>query len=166
MAHVIDGVAEQGGRLHTRNGFVYVIAATVGIGVGAPVGADTPSAMIADIWLPGSASDFISANCSFALWWWRALARASRPRTLHNWPRIFFALEIVLGGFGGVFYVVPTVIASGNVRVNHFLAQRCASPVCRAGGHFPLGWNHPALCGRGYVVHPRGHRLREFITAD
>src|SRR5574341_941850 len=46
MAHVIDGVAEHGGRLNTRNGFVFVIASAVGIGGGAPVGADTPSAMI------------------------------------------------------------------------------------------------------------------------
>src|SRR5512136_2351591 len=46
MAHVIDGVVEHDGRLNTRNGFVYVLAAIVGIGVGAPVGADTPSAMI------------------------------------------------------------------------------------------------------------------------
>ena len=46
MAHIIDGVTEHGGRLNVHNGVTFIIASALGIGVGAPVGADTPSAMI------------------------------------------------------------------------------------------------------------------------
>jgi chloride channel protein, CIC family len=111
MAHVIDGVAEQGGRLHTRNGFVYVIAATVGIGVGAPVGADTPSAMIG-----GHLASWLGQRFYQRELFIRALVVAGIGAGISatyfaQLAAIFFALEIVLGGFGGVFYIVPTVIA-------------------------------------------------------
>ena len=53
MAHIIDGVTEHGGRLNIHNGVTFIIASALGIGVGAPVGADTPSAMI------GAASGFM-----------------------------------------------------------------------------------------------------------
>ena len=111
MAHVIDGVAEHGGRLNTRNGFVYVIAAMVGIGVGAPVGADTPSAMIG-----GHLASWFGQRFQQRELFIRALVVAGIGAGISatyfaQLAAIFFALEIVLGGFGGVFYVVPTVIA-------------------------------------------------------
>ena len=46
MGHIIDGVAEHDGRLDQRNAAVTVAGAAVGLGMGMPVGADTPSAMI------------------------------------------------------------------------------------------------------------------------
>src|SRR5690349_3454354 len=46
MAHVIDRVATGGGQLDLRNGAAFVATALVGIGFGAPVGADTPAALI------------------------------------------------------------------------------------------------------------------------
>ncbi len=111
MAHIIDGVTEHGGRLNTRNGFVYVIAAAVGIGVGAPVGADTPSAMIG-----GHLASWFGQRFRQREVFIRALVVASAGAGISatffaQLAAIFFALEIVLGGFGAAIYVVPTVIA-------------------------------------------------------
>ncbi len=46
MGHIIDGVAEHEGHLDQHNAAVVVSGAAVGLGMGMPLGADTPSAMI------------------------------------------------------------------------------------------------------------------------
>jgi chloride channel protein, CIC family len=111
MAHVIDGVTEHGGRLNTRNGFVYVVAATVGIGVGAPVGADTPSAMIGGHFASWLGQRFHQRELFIRSLVVAGIGAGISATFFAQLAAIFFALEIVLGGFGGVFYVVPTVIA-------------------------------------------------------
>ena len=111
MAHVIDGVAEHGGRLNTRNGFVYVIAAAVGIGVGAPVGADTPSAMIGGHLASWFGQRFQQRELFIRVLVVAGIGAGISATFFAQLEAIFFALEIVLGGFGGVFYIVPTVIA-------------------------------------------------------
>jgi CIC family chloride channel protein len=107
MAHVIDGVAEHGGRLNTRNGFVYVIAAAVGIGVGAPVGADTPSAMIGGHLASWFGQRFHQRELFIRSLVVAGIGAGISATFFAQLAAIFFALEIVLGGFGGVFYVVP-----------------------------------------------------------
>jgi chloride channel protein, CIC family len=136
MAHVIDGVAEQGGRLNTRNGFVYVIAATMGIGVGAPVGADTPSAMIG-----GHLASWFGQRFHQRELFIRALVVAGIGAGISatffaQLAGIFFALEIVLGGFGGVFYVVPTVIAVAMSGFTTFLLNGSPTPYVVQAGTF------------------------------
>lgn len=111
MAHVIDGVAEQGGRLNYRNGAVFVIGAMLGIGFGAPVGADTPSAMIG-----GHFGTWLAQRMRWPAGFIRVLVVAGVAAGISatyfaQLAAVFFALEIVLGGFGGALFVVPTLIA-------------------------------------------------------
>ncbi len=154
MAHVIDGVTEHGGRLNVRNGFVYVIASAVGIGVGAPVGADTPSAMIGGHLASWFGQRFHQRELFIRSLVVAGIGAGISATFFAQLAAIFFALEIVLGGFGGVFYVVPTVIAVAMSGFTTFLAQRRADAVCRAGRHIPLGWHPLALRGRGLACRP------------
>jgi chloride channel protein, CIC family len=136
MAHVIDGVAEHGGRLNTRNGFVYVIAAAMGIGVGAPVGADTPSAMIG-----GHLASWFGQRFQQRELFIRSLVVAGIGAGISatyfaQLAAIFFALEIVLGGFGGVFYVVPTVIAVAMSGFTTFLLNGAPTQYVAQAGTF------------------------------
>ena len=111
MAHVIGGVAEAGGRLNYRNGAVFVIGAMLGIGFGAPVGADTPAAMIG-----GHFGTWLAQRLRWPAVFIRVLVVAGVGAGISatffaQLAAIFFALEIVLGGFGGALFVVPTLIA-------------------------------------------------------
>jgi CIC family chloride channel protein len=111
MAHVIDGVAEQGGRLNYRNGAVFVLGAMMGIGFGAPVSADTPSAMIG-----GHFGTWLAQRMRWPAVFVRVLVVAGVAAGISatffaQLAAVFFALEIVLGGFGGALFVVPTLIA-------------------------------------------------------
>ena len=111
MAHVIDGVAEAGGRLNYRNGAVFVMGAMLGIGFGAPVGADTPAAMIG-----GHFGTWLAQRLRWPAVFIRVLVVAGVGAGISatffaQLAAIFFALEIVLGGFGGALFVVPTLIA-------------------------------------------------------
>ena len=111
MAHIIDGVASRGGKLNYRNGLVFVVGSLIGIGVGAPVGADTPSAMI---------GSHIGSWLAQRLRWNDAYVRALvvagvgagiSATFFAQLSAVCFAFEVVLGGFGGVTFVVPTLIA-------------------------------------------------------
>ena len=111
MAHVIDGVAEQGGRLNYRNGAVFVLGSMLGIGFGAPVGADTPSAMIG-----GHFGTWLAQRMHWPAIFIRVLVVAGVGAGISatyfaQLAAIFFAFEVVLGGFGGALFVVPTLIA-------------------------------------------------------
>ena len=111
MAHVIDGLAEQGGRLNYRNGIVFVLGAMLGIGFGAPVGADTPAAMIG-----GHFGTWLAQRLRWPAVFIRVLVVAGVGAGISatffaQLAAVFFALEIVLGGFGGALFVVPTLIA-------------------------------------------------------
>jgi CIC family chloride channel protein len=111
MPHVIDGVAEQNGRLNTRNGLVYIIASMIGIGFSAPVGADTPSAMIG-----GHFGTWLAQRLRWPDVFIRVLVMAGVGAGISatffaQLAAVFFALEIVLGGFGGALFAVPVLIA-------------------------------------------------------
>jgi CIC family chloride channel protein len=122
MAHIIDGVAEHGGRLNVHNGATYVFASALGLGVGAPVGADTPSAMIG-----GNLASWFGQRFRQRELFIRALVVAGVGAGISatffaQFAAIFFALEIVLGGFGGVLFVAPTLIAiATSAMVNYWL---------------------------------------------
>jgi len=111
MAHVIDNVTEHGGRLNVHNGVTFIIASTVGIGVGAPVGADTPSAMIGGHLASWFGQRFHQRELFIRSLVVAGIGAGISATFFAQLAAIFFALEIVLGGFGGAIYVVPTVIA-------------------------------------------------------
>ena len=111
MGHIIDGVAEQGGRLNQRNGIVFVIGSMFGIGFGAPVGADTPAAMIG-----GHFGAWLAQRMHWPAVFIRVLVVAGVAAGISatyfaQLAAIFFAFEVVLGGFGGALFVAPTLIA-------------------------------------------------------
>jgi CIC family chloride channel protein len=111
MAHVIDGVAEHDGRLNYRNGLVFVLGSMLGIGFGAPMGADTPAAMIG-----GHFGTWLAQRMRWPAVFIRVLVVAGVGAGISatffaQLAAVFFALEVVLGGFGGVLFVVPTLIA-------------------------------------------------------
>lgn len=123
MAHIIDGVAEQGGKLDNRNGLVYIIASMLGIGFGAPVGADTPSAMIG-----AHLASFFGGSTRQKEVFTRALiisgVAAGISATFDaQFAAIFFGLEVVLGGIGGIVFVVPTLVAVGIAAMFRFLTS-------------------------------------------
>jgi CIC family chloride channel protein len=127
MAHVIDGVAEQGGRLNVHNGVTYIIASALGLGVGAPVGADTPSAMIG-----GHLASWFGQRFQQRELFIRALVVAGVGAGISatffaQFAAIFFALEIVLGGFGGAIFVAPTLIAIATSAIVNFWLNGAAT---------------------------------------
>jgi CIC family chloride channel protein len=111
MAHIIAGVTEHGGRLNVPNGVTFIIASALGIGVGAPVGADTPSAMIGGHLASWFGQRFHQRELFIRSLVVAGLGAGISATFFAQLAAIFFALEIVLGGFGGAIYVVPTVIA-------------------------------------------------------
>jgi chloride channel protein, CIC family len=122
MAHIIDGVTEHGGRLNVHDGVTFIIASVLSIGVGAPVGADTPSAMIgADI------ASWFGQRFHQRELFIRALVVAGVGAGISatffaQFAAIFFAFEVVLGGFGSVVFVAPTLIAiATSAMVNFWL---------------------------------------------
>ena len=111
MAHIIDRVAEHTGRLNKRDGLAFVITSALSIGVGAPVGADTPSAMIG-----AHLASWFGTRLRRPDLFVRALVVAGAGAGIAatyfaQLAAVFFALEVVLGGFGGAVFVVPVLIA-------------------------------------------------------
>jgi CIC family chloride channel protein len=111
MPHVIEGVAEQSGKLNYRNGLVYILASMVGIGFGAPVGADTPSAMIGGHFGTWLAQKLRWPDVFIRVLVVSGVGAGISATFFAQLAAVFFALEIVLGGFGGAIYVVPVLIA-------------------------------------------------------
>jgi CIC family chloride channel protein len=113
VPHIIDGVFERSGRLNDRNAAVTIGGAAVGIGFGMPLGADTPSAMI---------GGHVGSIAAIRLGWPAAFVRALvvagvaagiSSTFLAQLAAVVFAFEVVLGGFGGIVFVVPTLLAVG-----------------------------------------------------
>jgi len=113
LPHVIDGVAEHDGRLNGHNAAVAISGAAAGIGFGMPLGADTPSAMI---------GAHLASSVATRLRWPTAFVQALvvagvaagiSSTFLAQLAAVVFAFEVVLGGFGGIVFVVPTLIAVG-----------------------------------------------------
>ena len=113
LPHVIDGVIEHEGRLNGHNAAVAITGAAAGIGFGMPLGADTPSAMI---------GSHLASAVATRLRWPTAFVQALvvagvaagiSSTFLAQLAAVVFAFEVVLGGFGGVMFVVPTLIAVG-----------------------------------------------------
>ena len=120
MGHIIDGVAEHEGRLDQRNAAVTVAGAAVGLGMGMPVGADTPSAMIG-----GHLGSWLSLRLGWPVVFVQALivagvAAGISATFLAQLSAVFFALEVVLGGFGGLAFIVPTLLAVATSAVTTF----------------------------------------------
>jgi CIC family chloride channel protein len=111
MAHVIDRVATGGGRLDLRNGAAFVVTSLIGIGFGAPVGADTPAALIGGhfgAWLAQRLQwreDFVRALVV------AGVAAGIAATYFAQLSAVFFALEVVVGGLGGPVFVIPALIA-------------------------------------------------------
>ena len=113
LPHVIDGVIEHGGRLNGHNAAVAIAGAAAGIGFGMPLGADTPSAMIG-----GHLASAVATRLRWPTPFVQALVVAGvaagiSSTFLAQLAAVVFAFEVVLGGFGGVIFVVPTLIAVG-----------------------------------------------------
>lgn len=113
VPHIIDGVLEHDGRLNDRNAAISITGAAVGIGFGMPLGADTPSAMIG-----GHLGSIAALRLRWPTTFVQALivagvAAGISSTFLAQLAAIVFALEVVLGGFGGIAFVVPTLIAVG-----------------------------------------------------
>jgi CIC family chloride channel protein len=111
MAHVIDAVAAGGGRLDLRNGVAFVVNALIGIGFGAPVGADTPAALIG-----GHLGSWLSQRLRLREDFVRALVVSGVSAGIAatyfaQLSAVFFGIEVVLGGVGGPVFVIPTLIA-------------------------------------------------------
>ena len=113
LPHVIDGVVEHEGRLNGHNAAVAIGGAAAGIGFGMPLGADTPSAMI---------GAHLASSVATRLRWPTAFVQALvvagvaagiSSTFLAQLAAVVFAFEVVLGGFGGIVFVVPTLIAVG-----------------------------------------------------
>ena len=120
MGHIIDGVAEHEGRLDQRNAAVTVAGAAVGLGMGMPVGADTPSAMIG-----GHLGSWVALRLGWPTVFVQALivagvAAGISATFLAQLSAVFFGLEVVLGGFGGLVFVVPTLLAVAASAVTTF----------------------------------------------
>jgi len=150
MAHVIDGVASQGGRLNYLNGFVFVLGSLIGIGFSAPVGADTPSAMIG-----GHLGSLVGGRLRWNENHVRALVVAGVGAGISatffaQLAAVFFALEVVLGGFGGALFAVPTLIA---VAVSALLTfWLSGAPVQYAIPAGALQWNWTLLLQIGVAL--------------
>ena len=113
VPHIIDGVLERDGRLNNPNAAVAVAGGAAGIGFGMPLGADTPSAMIG-----GHLGSLMATWFGWSSTFVRALVVAGvaagiSSTFLAQLAAVVFAFEVVLGGFGGIVFVVPTLIAVG-----------------------------------------------------
>ncbi len=120
MGHIIDGVAEREGRLDQRNAVVTVAGAAVGLGMGMPVGADTPSAMIG-----GHVGSWIALRLGWPTVFVQSLivagvAAGISATFLAQLSAVFFGLEVVLGGIGGLVFIVPALLAVAAAAVTTF----------------------------------------------
>ena len=111
MGEIVDSVAEGDGRLDHQNAALVVAGAGVGIGLGAPLGTDTPSAMIG-----GHIGSWVATRLGWPAIFVEALVVAGvgagiSATFLAQLAAVFFALEVVLGGLGGVVFVIPTLLA-------------------------------------------------------
>ena len=111
MANIIDRVASHGGRLQVRNAAVFVVGSLLGIGCGAPVGADAPAAMIG-----GHFGSWLAQRLRWPDDFVRALVVAGAGAGIAatffaQLSAVFFALEVVLGGIGGALFIIPTLLA-------------------------------------------------------
>lgn len=150
MANVIDGVTARSGKLNAFNGLIYVLGSLIGIGFGAPVGADTPSAMIG-----GHLGSLVAGRLKWNGNQVRALVVAGVGAGISatyfaQLAAVFFALEVVLGGFGGVLFVVPTLIAVAfSALVNFWLGGAPAQYAIPTGA---LAWNWTLLLQIGAAL--------------
>ncbi len=120
MGHIIDGVAEHEGRLDQRNAAVTVAGSAVGLGMGMPVGADTPSAMIG-----GHLGSWVALRLGWPTVFVQALIVAGvsagiSATFLAQLSAAFFGLEVVLGGIGGLVFIVPILLAVAASAVTTF----------------------------------------------
>ncbi len=120
MGYIIDGVAEHEGRLDQRNAAVTVAGAAVGLGMGMPVGADTPSAMIG-----GHLGSWVALRLGWPTVFVQALIVAGvsagiSATFLAQLSAAFFGLEVVLGGIGGLVFIVPILLAVAASAVTTF----------------------------------------------
>jgi CIC family chloride channel protein len=120
MGHIIDGVAAHEGRLDQRNAAVTVAGSAVGLGMGMPVGADTPSAMIG-----GHLGSWVALRLGWPVVFVQALIVAGvsagiSATFLAQLSAVFFGLEVVLGGIGGLAFVVPALLAVAAAAVTTF----------------------------------------------
>lgn len=120
MAHIIDGVAAHEGRLDQRNAVVTVAGSAVGLGMGMPVGADTPSAMIG-----GHLGSWVAQRLGWPIVFVQVLVVAGvsagiSATFLAQLSAAFFGLEVVLGGFGGLVFIVPVLLAVSASAVTTF----------------------------------------------
>ena len=111
VPHIIDAVASERIQLHRRNGLVYVLASAWSIGIGAPVGADTPAAMIGGHLGFTLGRSLRQRDLFIRVLVVAGVAAGIAATFFAQLAAIFFALEVVLGGFGGAVYVVPILIA-------------------------------------------------------
>jgi CIC family chloride channel protein len=113
LPHIMDRVGRGSGRLNNRNGLAFVAASALGIGSGAPVGSDTPKAMIG-----AHLASFLGRRLGMRESFIRALVVAGAGAGIGvtfmaQLGGVLFALEVVLGGFGGWLHVVPSLVAVG-----------------------------------------------------
>ena len=111
LPHIIDSVFERNARLNDRNAAVTIVGSALGIGFGMPLGADTPSAMIG-----GHLGSIAAIRLGWPSTFVRALVVAGvaagiSSTFLAQLAAVVFAFEVVLGGFGGIVFVVPTLLA-------------------------------------------------------
>ena len=111
LPHIIDSVFEHDGRLNDRNAAITIAGSALGIGFGMPLGADTPSAMIG-----GHLGSIAAVRLGWPSTFVRALVVAGvaagiSSTFLAQLAAVVFAFEVVLGGFGGIVFVVPTLLA-------------------------------------------------------
>ena len=97
-----------------------VAGAAVGLGMGMPVGADTPSAMIG-----GHLGSWVALRLGWPTVFVQSLivagvAAGISATFLAQLSAVFFALEVVLGGFGGLVFIVPALLAVAASAVTTF----------------------------------------------
>jgi CIC family chloride channel protein len=113
VPHIIDAVTEHGGRLNGHNAAVVIAGAAAGIGFGMPLGADTPSAMIGGHLASTVASRLGSPSTFVRVLVVAGVAAGISSTYFAQLAAVVFAFEVVLGGFGGIVFVVPTLLAVG-----------------------------------------------------
>ena len=151
MAHIIDQVTEHGGRLNLRNGVTYILASLLSLSVGAPVGTDTPSAMIG-----GHLASWFGQRFHRREVFIRALVVAGVGAGISatffaQLAALFFAFEVVLGGLGGAVFVVPTLIAIAmSAMVNFWLNGTAAQYTAHA--VLTFHWNATLLLYMGAAL--------------
>jgi chloride channel protein, CIC family len=143
LPHIMDRVGRGSGRLNNRNGLAFVLASVLGIGFGAPVGSDTPKAMIG-----AHLASFLARRLSMRESFIRALVVAGvgagiGVTFMAQLGGVLFALEIVLGGFGGWLHVVPCLVAVGTalyVAIQIFGYQPLYGSVAVGSSSFKHDW--------------------------